>query len=170
MKKLTILAMACFLVLGMTSAALANDFGDRFGDGIKRFVTSPAELITGPKDRMEEAEHAWIGLVHGILEAPFHFIHQAGKGLTEALVSPFDVPLNDAQGDNPIARVGESLRSLTDAFITIIKYPIDEAQEAENAALGFSKGLLMMPAHAVGKMGYAMTEMVTSPMQYPTSE
>jgi hypothetical protein len=62
----------------------------RFANGLLEMVKSPLVLFEYPKAEMEAAEHKPVGLLKGLMEAPFHMIKKLGHGLIDVVTFPVE--------------------------------------------------------------------------------
>jgi len=93
MKKGFLLALAFVFVMSMACPVFAVDLNksvDKFVDGAMEVVKSPMVLYDHTKDEMDMADHKAMGLLKGLLEAPFHMAKKAGDGMLDMITFPIE--------------------------------------------------------------------------------
>jgi len=93
MKKVSLLAMAFVFMMSMACPLYAVDMDkavDKLADGAMEVIKSPIVLHDHTKSEMDKADHKIIGLVKGLIEAPFHMVKKAGDGLLDVATFPIE--------------------------------------------------------------------------------
>ncbi|MCA9407774.1 MAG: hypothetical protein H6755_05330 [Candidatus Omnitrophica bacterium] len=92
MKKALVLFIVLALI-GMAAPVFAGDMPapiDKLTGGFVEIIKSPLALYEHPKSEMEGHDHMAIGLVKGLVEAPFHFVKRAGGGVLDVVTFPIE--------------------------------------------------------------------------------
>jgi len=93
MKRLSLLALAFVFMVSMTCTVFAADLHksvDKLADGTMEMMKSPLVLHDHAKSEMDKADHKALGLMKGLLEAPFHMAKKAGDGLLKVATFPVE--------------------------------------------------------------------------------
>ena len=90
MKKILILIVAFVFMVSFTApvfAAMPKSV-DKLKNGVTDIVRSPLEGIDTAKKEVDGADHKVIGLVKGLVKAPFYIAKKAGKGALDVATFP----------------------------------------------------------------------------------
>ncbi|MCA9399620.1 MAG: hypothetical protein KC618_07715 [Candidatus Omnitrophica bacterium] len=93
MKKTIVFFIAFAFVMSVAAPVMAAGMEKpikKFADGTIEVVKSPLQLVKHPKSSMDEADHKPIGLLKGIMHAPFHMLKQAGGGVVDMVTFPIE--------------------------------------------------------------------------------
>ena len=63
---------------------------DKLSKGLVDTVKSPLELYDHTKKSIDDADYKAVGLIKGLIEAPFHVIDKAGHGLLDVVTFPVE--------------------------------------------------------------------------------
>ena len=61
---------------------------EKVGHGFVDVISSPVTLVSSTADEVKGADFLPLGLLKGIVKAPFHMIHQAGSGVLDIATFP----------------------------------------------------------------------------------
>ena len=92
MKKIFSLAVALVFFFSMTAplfAALPRPI-EKLTNGVKNVITSPMELIDHTKKEVDSSKYKALGLIIGLVKAPFHMVKKAGKGIVDVATFPIE--------------------------------------------------------------------------------
>ena len=93
MKKVSLLALAFVFMMSMACTVYAADMHkavDKLANGTMEMMKSPLVLHDHTKSEMDAADHKVLGLMKGLLEAPFHMVRKAGDGLLDVATFPIE--------------------------------------------------------------------------------
>jgi hypothetical protein len=96
MKKACLSAVALIFMMGMAVPLYAADDDmihksvDKFAHGTMEVMKSPLMLPDHTMSTMDEAEHKPMGLLKGVLEAPFHMLEKVGGGVMDIATFPIE--------------------------------------------------------------------------------
>jgi len=93
MKKALIFSVIIAFIMIVAAPVLAGDLSasiDKISDGVTDVVKSPLALYDNTKIEMDEADNLLIGLLTGLIKAPFHMIKEAGHGVMKIVTFPID--------------------------------------------------------------------------------
>ena len=93
MKKTLFVALAFAFMLSMAmplSAAELPKEVDKLAGGVVEILKSPTALYDSTMDEMDGADHKALGLLTGLVKAPFHMIHKAGMGAVDVATFPIE--------------------------------------------------------------------------------
>ena len=94
MKQVFILTLTFAFIVGMSSSVLATGLMekpiDKLSNGVVEVLHSPVTLIEHPMGRMDGDDMKPVGLLKGLLEAPFKFVKKAGNGVVDIATFPVE--------------------------------------------------------------------------------
>ena len=90
MKKLLILIVAFGFMVSFIAPAFADvsKSVDKFKNGAIDVIKSPLELIDHTKAEVKKSDFKAVGLVKGLIMAPFYVVKKAGKGALDMVTCP----------------------------------------------------------------------------------
>ena len=90
MKKVFILIVAFGFMVCFTASAFATvpKSVDKLKNGVVDIVKSPLEGIDTAKKEVDGAHYKAVGLMKGLIKAPFHIAKKAGKGALDVATFP----------------------------------------------------------------------------------
>lgn len=139
------------------------DFVIRLEEGLKQIFRSPKELIKTPAQSIKNSENKPMGLLGGVLKAPFQFLKELGHGAVETVTFPVENETLPTPIESITNEIGAGIKQIAQSPMSLIEEPQENIRETDSTGRGLLQGLLKFPFRFAEELGHGVVNVLTFP-------